>query len=89
MTTTLHTSLKRELSINGDPYVLTIEPHGFKLVPKGKRKGFQMDWSAFVSGDQSLATALIASLKDAPIENPAKKATGRRSVKKGARTAPR
>lgn len=74
MTTKLDGALKRELSISGEPYILTIEPQGFKLVPKGKRKGFEMDWSAFVSGDEALATALTASLKDGPIDRPTKTA---------------
>lgn len=65
----LEKALKRELRINGDPYVLTIAPDGLSLVPKGKRKGYQLAWEAFVSGEAALATALNASLR-APTRSP-------------------
>ena len=63
MATKLEKPLKREIEISGKPYVLTIAPEGFKLVPKGKRKGQELSWQALVSGDAALATALNASLQ--------------------------
>jgi hypothetical protein len=66
MPTILNKSLKREVTIKGNPYVLTISPEGFKIVPKGKRKGQEILWSAIVNGDAALATALNASLKYGP-----------------------
>lgn len=66
MTTKLDRALKRELSIDGAPYVLTISAEGLRLVPKGKRKGYEMAWTAFVGGDAALAQALNASLAHAP-----------------------
>ena len=62
MATKLDKPLKREVSIEGAPYMLTISPEGLKLVPKGKRKGFELAWKALVSGEAALATALNASL---------------------------
>ena len=62
MTTKLDGALKREIEIDGTAYVLTITPHGMTLVRKGKRKGFELEWSSLVSGDAALATALNASL---------------------------
>jgi len=62
MTTRLDGPLKRELTINGTDYKLTIAPRGLTLVFKGKRKGFELEWTALVSGDAALATALNASL---------------------------
>lgn len=62
MTTRLDGPLKRELTINGTDYTLTIAPQGLTLVLKGKRKGFELEWTALVSGDAALATALNASL---------------------------
>ena len=62
MTTKLDGSLKREIDIEGAPYTLTLSPDGMALVRKGKRKGFEMRWTALVSGDAALATALNASL---------------------------
>ena len=66
MITKLEAPLRRELSIDGSPYVLTITPTGFVLAQKGRRKGYEMNWKAFVSGETALATALTASLAAAP-----------------------
>ncbi|HEV8599716.1 MAG TPA: hypothetical protein VGQ69_10180 [Gemmatimonadales bacterium] len=63
MTTKLEKPLKRELNIGGEPYVLIITPDGLKLTPKGKRKGLELAWSALISGEAALATALNASLE--------------------------
>lgn len=46
----------------GAPYTLTISNEGLKLVPKGKRNGYAMAWTALVSGEAALAHALNASL---------------------------
>jgi hypothetical protein len=62
MTTKLSHTLRRELSIGGKPYVLTITDEGFKLVPKGHRKGRELAWRDLVSGEAALAVALNASL---------------------------
>lgn len=62
MTTRLEGPLKREVEIGGIAYTLTITPQGLKLVLKGKKTGFELDWDALVSGDAALATALNASL---------------------------
>ena len=61
--TKLEKALKRELLIDGRPYVLTIEPDRFKLVRKGHRNGVEFAWLDLVSGEAALATALNASLK--------------------------
>jgi hypothetical protein len=66
MITKLEGPLRRELSIQGKPYVLTITPSGFLLTQKGRRKGYEMNWQAFVSGETALATALTASLAASP-----------------------
>jgi hypothetical protein len=62
MATKLEKPLKREIQVAGHPYV-TITPEGLKLVPKGKRKGQELAWSALVSGEAALAAALNASLQ--------------------------
>ena len=62
MATKLEKPLKREVSIEGQPYMLTISPEGLKLVPKGKRNGLELAWKSLVSGDAALATALNASV---------------------------
>jgi hypothetical protein len=62
MATKLDKPLKLEIQVDGKPYMLTITPEGLKLVPKGRRKGQELTWSALVSGEAALATALNASL---------------------------
>ena len=64
MATKLDKPLRREVDIEGRPYMLTISPEGLKLVEKGRRKGGQeLAWKDLVSGQAALATALNASLE--------------------------
>lgn len=63
MATKLEKPLKRELDIDGEPYILIIEPAGLKLTRKGKRKGQELAWKALVSGDAALSASLNASLE--------------------------
>ena len=62
MATKLDKSLKREIDIDGKPFMLTLSPQGLKLVTKGKRNGMEIACKDLVSGDAALATALNASL---------------------------
>jgi hypothetical protein len=71
VTTKLDNTLKRELSILGKPYTLTLSPQGFSLAPKGRRKGYDLAWVDLVSGDAALAVALNASLAHGPKPDPA------------------
>jgi hypothetical protein len=66
MITKLEGQLRREIAIDGAPFVVTLTPSGLTVTEKGRRKGFAMEWSAFVNGDVALATALNASLAGAP-----------------------
>jgi len=68
MTTKLEGPLRREVDVDGALYTLTITPQGLALVPKGRRKGYELSWTALVSGDAALATALNASLRVRPAE---------------------
>jgi hypothetical protein len=63
MATKLEKELKRELEIDGEPYILSITPEGLKLTQKGRRKGHELTWKDLVSGEAALATALNASLE--------------------------
>jgi hypothetical protein len=63
MATRLTKTLKRELDVNGELFILTISPDGLKLVPKRKRKGHELSWQDLISGQAALATALNASLE--------------------------
>jgi hypothetical protein len=62
MATKLEKPLRREVEIEGQPYMVTLSPEGLKLVRKGKRKGLELAWKALVSGEAALASALNASL---------------------------
>jgi hypothetical protein len=60
--TKLDKPMRRELQIGDQVYTLTIGPDGLKLVEKGRRKGIELAWTALVSGDAALASALQASV---------------------------
>lgn len=60
--TRLDKPLKRELRLKKQSYVLTLDPEGFKLTKKGRRKGIEIAWNDLVSGDAAMAVALNASL---------------------------
>jgi hypothetical protein len=55
--------VRLDIRIHGKAYVLTVTPEGFKLVLKGRRKGIEMPWSAFVSDDVALYSELQASIR--------------------------
>ena len=78
MTTPLNKTLRRQILVNGQDYIVTLSPEGLKITGKGKRKGLELDWSALVSGDAALAIALNASVGQlaappAPPKTPAKR----------------
>ena len=66
VTAKLTAPLKREIEIAGKPYTLTLAPEGFKLVPKGRRKGHELTWESIVNGEAALAAALNASVSPQP-----------------------
>ena len=95
MTTKLDTPLKRELSIRGQLYTLTITPDGLHLAQKGRRKGHELAWNDLITGDAALATALNASLaltsSPEPARPPKRKSTttpSRKMPKKAKATGP-
>jgi hypothetical protein len=65
MATKLDKQLKREIDVDGKPYMLTLSPQGLKLTEKGKRKGQELAWKDLVNGQAALSTALNASLEEA------------------------
>jgi hypothetical protein len=64
--TPLTKPLKREVIIKGRVFVVTLSPEGVVVTLKGKRKGQELRWEDFVSGDAALAVALNASLRQIP-----------------------
>lgn len=62
MTTPLHSTLKRALTIDGRDYVVTLTEATLKLTLKGKRNGVELPWAQLVNGEAALAVALHASV---------------------------
>jgi hypothetical protein len=62
MTTPLHSTLKRALSVGGRQLVVTLTADTLKLTLKGKRNGVELLWKDLVSGDAALAVTLGASV---------------------------
>lgn len=62
MTTPLHSTLKRALTIEGREYVVTLTEANLKLTLKGKRNGVELSWAQLVNGEAALAVALHASV---------------------------
>ena len=60
--TKLDKPLRREVTVGEQAYTLTIDGSGLKLVPKGHRKGVELQWKDVLSGDAGLASALQASV---------------------------
>jgi len=55
MATKLDKILKREIDIDGNPYMVTLSPDGVKLTEKGKRKGLGVSWKGLVNGEAASA----------------------------------
>jgi hypothetical protein len=60
MATKLDKLLKREIDIDGKPYMVTLSPEGVKLTEKGKRKGQGVSWKGLVNGEAATALSLTA-----------------------------
>ena len=65
MATKLDKTVKREIDIDGEAWMLAISPEGLKLTRKGHSKGHEIAWKDLVTGGTALATALNASLEEA------------------------
>lgn len=61
MATKLAKPLKREISIDDQPYIVTLTPEGLKITAKGKRKGQELAWKDLINGEPALANALSES----------------------------
>ncbi|MFN2646854.1 MAG: hypothetical protein ABR570_17840 [Burkholderiales bacterium] len=72
MATKLEKTLKREVTIGGKPFVVSLAPEGLKVVGKGRRKGLELSWADLVSGDAALATALNASVAQGLVLEPSR-----------------
>ena len=72
MTTVLDKALKRQVTVEGVDYTLTVDPDGMRLTGKGKRRPeVDLRWRDLVSGDAAMTAALNASLAARPSTAPA------------------
>jgi hypothetical protein len=55
MATKLNKQLKREIEIDGKPYMVTLAPEGLKLTEKGKRLGKEVTWKELLGGGAASA----------------------------------
>lgn len=83
MAARLDKTLKRELEIDGQSFMVSMSPEGVRITPKGKRKGHEISWRALMSGDAELTQQLNISLDafGAPSEKAAAAAPPAKSKK--------
>ncbi len=63
MTTVLDKELKRQVTVDGVDYTLTLGTEGIRLTGKGKRRPeVELRWRDLLSGEAAMAVALNASL---------------------------
>jgi hypothetical protein len=56
MATKLNKVLKREIEVDGKPYMVALSPEGVKLTEKGKRLGREFTWKELVGGPGAAAS---------------------------------
>jgi hypothetical protein len=86
MTTRLDKTLKREILLDGRPFIVTLSPEGLKVTQKGRRIGVELGWADVVSGDAALAAALNASV--GKLEAPQRPARAPAAAKSAAKAKP-
>lgn len=57
MATKLDKTIKRELEMDGQAYMVAISPEGIKLTQKGYRKGREMTWRSLWAGGSEEGSA--------------------------------
>jgi hypothetical protein len=61
MATKLNKLLKREIDVDGKPYMVTLSPEGLKLTEKGKRLGREHTWKELLGSDAASPAPAAAS----------------------------
>ncbi|HXO63770.1 MAG: hypothetical protein WAU56_08710 [Steroidobacteraceae bacterium] len=69
MATKLNKQLKREIEVDGKPYMVTLSPEGVKLTEKGKRLGQEHTWKELL-GVAASATAAAPSTSGSSFGEP-------------------
>ena len=63
MATVLDKELKRQVTVDGVDYTVAVDPEGFRLTGKGKRRPeVELRWHDLLSGEAAMAIALNASV---------------------------
>jgi len=57
MATKLNKQLKREIEVDGKPYMVTLSPEGVKLTEKGKRLGREHTWKELIGSEGAASSA--------------------------------
>jgi hypothetical protein len=61
--TVLDKQLKRQITVDGADYTVAVDPEGFRLTGKGKRRPeVELRWRDLLSGEAAMTAALNASL---------------------------
>ncbi len=60
MATKLSKQLKREIEVDGRPYMVTLSPDGVKLTEKGKRLGREHSWKELIGSEGGAAVTSTA-----------------------------
>lgn len=58
----LEKPIRRQLTLEGEPYTIVVSREGVRITPKGRRKGREMSWQTLLSGDADLTPQLRISL---------------------------
>jgi hypothetical protein len=61
MATKLNKQLKREIDVDGKPYMVTLSPEGVKLTEKGKRLGREHSWKELLGSEGSASAPPTSS----------------------------
>jgi hypothetical protein len=61
--TVLDKELKRQVTVDGVDYTVAVDPEGFRLTGKGKRRPeIELRWRDLLNGEAAMAVALNASV---------------------------
>jgi hypothetical protein len=86
--TVLDKELKRQVTVDGVDYTVAVDPEGFRLTGKGKRRPqVELRWRDLLSGDAAMAVALNASLSKK--RQPATTAATEQSPDRAGKRAPK
>jgi hypothetical protein len=64
MATKLDKTIKRELEIDGQAYMIAISPEGLKITQKGHRKGSEVSWKSLMAGSHETADSSAGGSSD-------------------------